>query len=366
MVMLFKQWISKETLFYHVPEPLVLESGCVLSGITLAYRTWGMLNEAGNNAILVCHALTGSSDADDWFSGFFGEGHVCDPARHYIVCINVLGSCYGSTGPTSLNPATNKPYGSDFPSITVRDIVKAQAMLARSLGIHSFELIFGGSLGGMQVLEWALLFPDMVKAIVPIATTAKHSPWAIGLSDAQRSAICADANWQGGHYYQPYRPPAAGLATARMIAMCTYRSKASFDFKFARRHQDNREDLFAIESYLRYQGDKLVKRFDANSYIILSKSMDSHDISRGRGGDVRRTLSDIHHPALVVSITSDVLYWPAEQEELVEYIPNAESAVLNSPHGHDAFLIDMAVLDGHIVRFLQRSAELKSTASTTR
>jgi homoserine O-acetyltransferase len=359
--MIFENWISKETLFYHSPESMVLESGLVLPRITLAYRTWGRLNAAGDNAILVCHALTGSADANDWFSGFFGDGHVCDPAHHYIICINVLGSCYGSTGPTSLNPESNKPYGSDFPAITVRDIVKAQAMLARSLGIQSFDLLFGGSLGGMQVLEWALLYPDMVKAIVPIAAPAKHSAWAIGLSDTQRCAIYADANWQGGHYYQPYRPPAAGLATARMIAMCTYRSKESFDLKFSRRRQEDRKDLFAIESYLRYQGEKLVKRFDANSYIILSKSMDSHDISRGRGGDIRRTLSEIHQPALVVSIPSDVLYWPTEQEELVEYMPNAECAVLESPHGHDAFLIDMEILNKQIVRFQQRISELKTT-----
>jgi homoserine O-acetyltransferase len=363
--MIFEDWISKEILFYHAPEPLVLESGSILPQVTLAYRTWGELNAAGDNAILVCHALTGSSDADDWFAGFFGDGGVCDSSRKFIVCINVVGSCYGSTGPTSINPETSRPYGSDFPVVTVRDIVKAQALLVESLGIQSFEVIFGGSLGGMQVLEWALMYPDLVKSLVPIAVPAKHSPWAIGLSDAQRCAIYADVNWQKGHYYQPYNPPVAGLAAARMVAMCTYRSKASFDAKFSRQRQEGNKNLFAIESYLRYQGEKLGKRFDANSYIVLSKSMDSHDISSGRGDDIGKTLAKINQPVLVVSITSDVLYLPEEQEELAAHMPNAELAVLDSPHGHDAFLIDMETLNKQILQFMRRVSELKTTASST-
>ena len=356
----YQEWISKETRFYHSPEPLVLESGLILPQVTQAYRTWGKLNREGTNAILICHALTGSSDADDWFSGFFGAGCVCDPESKFILCINVLGSCYGSTGPTSLNPGSNEPYGSDFPSVTVRDMVKAQAQVALSLGIKSFEVIFGGSLGGMQVLEWAILYPEMVRAIVPIACPAKHSAWAIGLSEAQRCAIYADGNWQGGHYYLPYDPPAAGLMTARMIAMCSYRSMASFEKKFSRRLQNDKRNLFAIESYLRYQGEKLVRRFDANSYIILSKTMDSHDISRDRGDTVKEILAEIHQPALVISITSDLLYWPDEQQELVDNIPNAELVVLDSPHGHDAFLIDMDFLNRQILRFINPVAVPKA------
>ncbi len=324
---------DENTRFLALPHPLVLESKEVLDRVTAAYRTWGELDSSASNGVLICHALTGSANADEWWEPLIGAGRALDPDRDFIVCSNVLGSCYGTTGPTSIDPATASPYGGAFPKITVRDMVALQCALLRHLGIRRLRLVIGGSLGGMQVLEWALAAPDLVEAIVPIAISGRHSPWAIALSEAQRQAI--------------YLDPVKGLAIARMIAMATYRSYASFESRFGRARN---EDSYSVESWLRNHGDKLVHRFDANCYLRLTEAMDSHDVSRGRG-DYEDVLGTIRQPALVVSIDSDVLYPPVEQEELASLMPHAVLRTLNSPNGHDSFLTDAAVVSDMVLDF---------------
>ncbi|MBD3885019.1 homoserine O-acetyltransferase [Phormidium tenue FACHB-886] len=346
----YQQFIPPETQFYHLSEPFHLESGAVLWDVQIAYQTWGQLNVNRDNAVWICHALTGWPDAADWWESLFGTGKAFDPDIDFVVCSNVLGSCYGTTGPTSLNLQTGKPYGAAFPEITVRDMVRLQAVLLEALSIQRLKLAIGGSLGGMQVLEWALLYPEKVAAIALIAASGKHSAWCIGLSEAQRQAIYADPAWQNGNY-APTDPPAAGLAVARMIAMNLYRSWASFEERFGRqRHIEQPGQPYAIASYLHHQGQKLVERFDANTYVRLTQAMDSHDVSRDRG-EYAAVLAQIHQPALIVAIDSDILYPPIEQQELAALMPAAQLQFLYSRHGHDAFLIDMDALNDLIVSF---------------
>ncbi len=359
----YPQIISPLTQIYQLPQPLRLESGEMLMQAQVAYRTWGQLNAAGDNAVLICHALTGWADADQWWEPMLGAGKAFDTDRDFIVCSNILGSCYGTTGPTSLNPATGKSYAAEFPAITVRDMVQVQAALVEALGIQTLQLVVGGSLGGMQVLEWAMLYPERVRAIAPMAVSGRHSAWCIGLSEAQRQAIYADPNWNDGNY-DPDHPPARGLAVARMMAMSTYRSWTSFTDRFGRQvAESDRESPFAIASYLRYQGQKLVERFDANTYITLTHAMDSHDIGRDRPGGYEAALHSIRHPALIVAIDSDILYPPTEQQELATLMPNAQLAWLRSHHGHDAFLINMDELNQLVIDF--RKAVARDTSSRT-
>jgi homoserine O-acetyltransferase/O-succinyltransferase len=367
--MSYQHFVSDNTQIHRLSEPFQLESGQQLMNVQVAYRTWGQLNAAGNNAVLVCHALTGWADVDDWWEPLLGDGRSLDQGRDFIVCSNILGSCYGTTGPTSVQPETGKPYGANFPAITIRDMVHLQAVLLEALGVRSLRLAIGGSLGGMQVLEWALLYPNRVQAIAPIAAPGRHSAWCIGLGEAQRQAIFADPNWQDGHY-SPDQPPSQGLAIARMMAMITYRSWASFTERFGRHyHCDSpyhpSRQQFAIANYLHYQGEKLVERFDANSYVVLTHAMDSHDVGRDRQ-DYESVLRSISHPTLVVAIDSDVLYPPVEQQELADLIPNAQLAWLNSTHGHDAFLIDTEALNQLVLRFRHQLNTLAppTTAST--
>jgi len=345
-------FVAPETRAIDRPGEFPLELGGSLKDVRVAYRTWGSLAPGGDNAVVVCHALTGSADVDRWWAKMFGPGQALDPEKDFIVCSNILGSCYGTTGPVSPDPDTGRPYLGAFPPITIRDMVLLQGELARLLGIRRIRMVIGGSLGGMQALEWALLFPQMVESIVPIASPARHSPWAIGLSEAQRQTIFADPRWRGGQYH-PDDPPAQGLAAARMMAMCTYRSRESFEQRFGRRPQT--ADLFAVESYLRYQGQALVDRFDAATYVGLTKAMDTHDVSRGRG-EVEEVLRGIQQPALVVSIPSDVLYLPDEQQELAEHLPRGRLVHLESPHGHDAFLIEVERLSAMVAEFRGRAA----------
>ncbi|MBK4728349.1 homoserine O-acetyltransferase [Oxynema sp. CENA135] len=355
------QWfISPNTQFCELPEPILLESGEMLGNVQVGYRTWGKLNAARDNAVVICHALTGWADADEWWEPLFGPGRAFDPEQDFIICSNVLGSCYGTTGPTSVNPATGCPYGPDFPRITIRDMVRVQAALLEVLGVEQIKLVVGGSLGGMQVLEWAILYADKVEAIASIAASGRHSAWCIGLSEAQRQAIYADPNWRGG-LYTIDEPPAAGLAAARMMAMCTYRAWGSFEQRFSRTVQE--DGRLAIASYLQHQGDKLVKRFDANTYITLTQAMDTHDLSRGLE-DYYKVLARISQPASIVAIDSDLLYPPTEQQELATYMPNAQLSWLHSPHGHDAFLIDMEELNAILVNF--RHEQLKRHRSNSR
>ena len=339
---------SPETRSSTLPRPFALESGVDLPEVTVAYRTWGRLAPSGDNAVLVCHALTGSADVDSWWPALLGPGRALDPERDYVVCTNVLGSCYGTTGPTSPRPGGGEPWGPEFPAITVRDMVRVQREALAVLGVRRLRLVIGGSLGGMQALEWAATFPDLVAAVAVIAAPGRHPAWGTALGAAQRAAIAADPRFRGGRY-PAAEGPRDGLAAARMIAMCSYRSPASFDQRFGR--EVGADGRFEVERYLQHHGDALVARFDANTYLALVAAMDSHDIARGRGAweDVLRTLLV---PTLLVAIDSDVLYPSAELEELAELLPDASLVTLSSPHGHDAFLIAGEQVDAIVRGFL--------------
>ena len=341
------RWLSAETRYLELAGPLPLESGEVVDQPVVAYRTWGRLNRDGTNAVLVCHALTGSADADDWWAGMLGPGKALDPERDFIVCSNVLGGCYGSSGPLSPTPDGGRRQGGDFPRVTVRDMVHLQRRLLEALGVGRLALVIGPSLGGMQVLEWAALFPERVAAIAPIGVSGRHSAWCIGIGESQRRAIFLDPDWQDGRYALD-RPPRRGLAVARMIAMCSYRSWDNFEARFGRALQD--EGDFAVSSYLNYQGEKLHRRFDANTYVRLTRAMDTHDLARGRG-DYAAVLAGIDMPALVVSVDSDVLYPPHEQAELARLLPDARYELLSTPAGHDGFLIETGTLGRMVLSF---------------
>jgi homoserine O-acetyltransferase len=338
-----------------------LELGSSLP-VSVAYREWGKLNAAGDNAVIVCHALTGNADADRWWGRMFGPGRALDLEKDYVLCSNILGSCYGTTGPTSIEPGTGLPWRGRFPQITVRDMVRVQAELARRLGVKRIRLVVGGSLGGMQTLEWGFMYPELVEAIVPIACSARHSAWCIGISEAQRQTNYADPRWLGGHY-EPAEPPSAGLAAARMAAMITYRSMPSFEQRFGRRAQA--ADVFAVESYLRYQGQQLVDRFDAATYVTLTRAMDTHDVSRGRG-DFDEVLRSVKLPTLVISIDSDALYLPEEQRAIADGIPGARFERLESQDGHDAFLIDVDRVSQLVAEFRGRPAEVRAPRAAVR
>ncbi|MEM8982304.1 MAG: homoserine O-acetyltransferase [Pseudomonadota bacterium] len=342
--------ISPATQWFSLPGPLRLDSGAELVGGQLAYRTWGQLAADGRNAVLVCHALTGSADVDTWWPGLIGAGLALDPANDFIVCSNVLGSCYGSSGPLSRRPGSDALYGGEFPRLTIRDIIRAQRKLIDALGIRQLRLVIGPSLGGMQTLEWAATYPELVSAIAPIGVSGRHSAWCIATSEAQRQAIFADPNWQGGRY-SPAQAPERGLAAARMMAMVSYRSWANFESRFGRSLQpDSDAHDFQVQSYLAHQGRRINERFDAVSYVRLTESMDTHDIARGRG-DYPAVLAALTMPALVVSVPSDVLYPPHEQQILAQHLPAAELVELDSEHGHDGFLIATDALSAEIRRW---------------
>ena len=366
---------TESVTLFPAERPFMLDSGRTLAPVTVAYETYGSLNAAGDNAVLVCHALTGNahaggfSSADPrtagWWEPLIGPGCGLDTSRYFVVCSNFLGSCYGTTGPTSLDPSTGSPYGPDFPQMTVRDMVRLQKALLDHLGVKSLRTVIGGSLGGMQVLEWGVMYPEQVRSIVPIATAAQHSPWCIGLNDIARQAIMNDPAWRGGRYDLSAQPR-AGLSLARQVAMMSYRSDISFLARFGRERQaspesgpqaagDARFDFrnpYQVESYLRYQGEKLVNRFDANAYIAISRAMDLHDIAYGRGS-VREVLGALTMPALCVGITSDVLYPVHEQKTIAGMIPQSTYRDISSPHGHDAFLIEYDQVAAAVTAFLR-------------
>lgn len=330
-----------------MPGDFVLENGERLRDVTIAFRTWGDPANGTNNAVLICHALTGSADVDAWWPNIIGAGKAFDPAYDYIICANILGSCYGTTGPVSLKPGSSERYRADFPRISVRDMVELQRILLDELGVARLELITGPSLGGMQALEWAAIYPDRVDSIVPIGVGGRHSAWCIGVSEAQRAAIAADPNWNSG-FYSDESPPERGLAAARMMAVCTYRSWRSFDQRFGR--EQRAPDEFEVQSYLRHQGAKINSRFDANTYVTLTHAMHTHDVSRGRG-EYLDVLASISQPTLVVSVSTDALYPPEEQQLLAEHLPAASYEILDSLHGHDGFLIETEALGKKIARF---------------
>jgi homoserine O-acetyltransferase len=320
--------------FFQLPSPLQLESGETLAGARVAYRTWGQLNATRDNVVWVCHALTANDDVLDWWPGLFGEGYFFDPADWFIVCANILGSCYGSTCPLDVDPATGEARFQQFPLLTIRDLVAAHEALRQELGLTHIHTLIGGSMGGQQALEWAVSQPEAFAHLVVIATSARHSAWGIAFNEAQRLAIEADAT------YHENRPSGgdAGLAAARAVALLSYRG---YDAYSATQTDldDNRLRDFRASSYQRYQGNKLVARFDAYSYVVLTRAMDSHHLGRGRGG-VAAALASIRARTLVLGITSDVLFPLAEQHLLAQGIPGAVYSELDSSYGHDGFLLE--------------------------
>lgn len=366
---------TKYVTLFDETNPLPMDIGVQFAPVTVAYETYGELNADGTNAILVCHALTGSAHAAGyssenpksigWWDSFIGEGKPLDTSKYFVICSNFLGSCYGTTGPSSVNPNTRKPYGLLFPQMTVRDMVKVQKALIVYLGVKKLKTVIGGSLGGMQVLEWALMYPRLVESIIPIATAAQHSAWCVGLNDLARQAIMNDPDWRNGDYYS-YGQPEKGLSLARQIAMISYRSEKEFEQRFGRERQKTNgstatyqfdtTNLFQVESYLRYQGKKLVNRFDANTYIYITRAMDLHDVALGRG-TIEDTLGSIKVPTLSIGIDSDILYPAREQKVLARLISGSTYREITSPYGHDAFLIEFDQMAQHVREFL---SELQS------
>ncbi|TVQ66421.1 MAG: homoserine O-acetyltransferase [Balneolaceae bacterium] len=343
----FNQGITHETL----QTPFRTEAGVVFNDAPVAYKTWGTLNTSRDNVILIFHALTGHAAANEWFSGIFGEGKLCDPSQNFIICINVPGSPYGSLNPWTVNPATGSPYRNDFPLITVRDMVRFQQQLLDQLDVSGIDTVVGGSLGGMQALEFCLM-DNRAKSALLIAMGKAHSPWAIGISHAQRAAITSDPEWKSGNYVKG-EGPVNGLAAARMMAMITYRTPSDYEKKFGRNLQ-NQNGQFQIESYLNYQGQKLAGRFDAHCYLSLTKTMDSHDIARERGS-YAEVLNQINIPAYVIGIDSDLLYPVNEQKELAAMLPGGEYHEIRSAYGHDAFLIEFSQMNTIIEKFQRKN-----------
>lgn len=327
-------------------EPLLLESGAKLNQLKIAYNTYGTLNDSGTNVIWICHAFTASSDVESWWPGMIGPNQVFDPQHHFIVCANILGSCYGTTGPLSINPETGKPYFGGFPNITIRDMVAAHERLRIYLGINRIALLIGASMGGQQALEWSIQNPLLVKKLVLIATNARHSPWGIAFNEAQRMAISADSSFGKDQEDAGI----AGMKAARAIALLSYRSYDSYLL----RQEDpdvSKIDSFKVSSYQQHQGNKLADRFNAYSYWTLSKAMDSHNIARNRAS-VELVLSTIQAQTLVIGIKSDLLFPIEEQQTLALFIPSAGYTVIPSLFGHDGFLIETQAIRRAIQVFI--------------
>lgn len=325
--------------------PFNLESGAVIPGFRLAYTTAGQLSEAKDNVVWIFHALTGNSDPFDWWSGLVGTGKIIDPARYFIVCVNMPGSCYGSTGPLDYNPRTGEPWYHEFPFFTPRDMARAYHYLRLHLGIERIWLGMGGSMGGQQLLEWATEEPHLFEKIIPMATNAFHSAWGKAFNASQRMCIEADPTWKERH------PQAGmeGMKVARSIALLSYRHYRTY----AATQQDDPERLehYRAESYQRYQGEKLAARFNAFSYHALTKGMDAHHLGRSRGS-IHEALASIRAKTLVIGIDTDVLYPPEEQEYIARQIPGGQFALLHSHYGHDAFLVEYEKLEKMISPFL--------------
>lgn len=328
--------------------PLHLECGETLPQFQISYQTWGRLNADRSNVIWVCHALTGNTDVATWWPGMLGKDAPFDPEKYFIVCANVIGSCYGSTYALSPNYNNGDAYYYDFPIITIRDIVYGFQELRNFLGIEKIHLLTGGSLGGQQVLEWAILEPNLIEFCVPIATNAYHSPWGIAFNEAQRMAIEADKSWGR----KENSAGKTGMKAARATALLSYRNYNTYHLT---QHEENGDkyDDFKATSYQQYQGEKLGKRFDAFAYWTLSKAMDSHHVGRGRGG-LEQALNQIKAKTLVIGIDSDVLFPPSEQAEIAKYIPGAQLEIISSLYGHDGFLIETERI-GELIRALKKA-----------
>ncbi|KAF5369724.1 hypothetical protein D9757_011995 [Collybiopsis confluens] len=364
------------------PNALIAE----LREVPVAYKTWGTLNEARDNVMIICHAFTSSADDSDWWGPLMGSGKAFDPRRYFVFCANVLGSPYGTASPISINPDTGKIYGPDFPPTSIRDdsVCRLHKLVLDHLGVNSVAVVIGGSMGGMAVLEWPLCTaPNYAKHIIPLATSARHSAWCISLGEAQRQSIYSDPGYLGGYYTTQ---PSSGLAAARMSAMLTYRSRDSFESRFGRKaplQKESRQSPLTppgspkiqakddarvahndgyrnSKSYLRYQGDKFIARFDANCYIHITRKLDTHDVARdralrGENEDAAfvRILSTLPARALVINISTHGLFTPSEQKEMAAHIPGAELVTVQSPDGHDGFLLEFEQINTHIMSFLK-------------
>lgn len=386
-----------ETRYADLPNPLPLECGRSLFPVRIAYETYGQLSPTRDNVIMVCHALSGDAHVAGWsveaapsaLDGFgaeeksskaglgwwdtlIGPGKALDTDRYFVICTNLIGSCRGSTGPASLNPATGRPYGLDFPVVTVGDMVRAQRRLLDLLGIERLLAVMGGSLGGMQALEWAVSYPGSVRGCITTASTAHLSAQGVAWNAIARNAIMADPDWQGGSYYGTGRQPDAGIGVARMVGHITYLSARSVNEKFGRRLQDRdsysftvTEPDFAVESYLRHQSESFARRFDANSYLYISRALTYFDLTRSHGGgSLQRALSKAQARFLLISFTSDWLYPPRDSQELEAALRAAGKDVeyhnLDKPYGHDSFLLDVEDQAPIIADFLGRTAGARS------
>ncbi|AWV21231.1 Homoserine O-acetyltransferase [Roseomonas mucosa] len=359
---------------------LALDCGMTIAPMAVAYRTYGRLNADASNAILICHALTGDqyvaephpvTGRDGWWKGVVGPGDAIDTDRFFVICANVLGGCMGSTGPReemtdAEGRGLGRPWGTDFPAVTIRDMVRAQARLVEHLGITRLLAVVGGSMGGMQALEWAATFPGRVFACVAIATAAHHSAQNIAFDEVGRAAIHSDPDWKGGRYWEDGRIPARGLSVARMVAHITYLSEAALARKFGRRLQGAKaltflEDVFQVESYLRHQGSTFVRRFDANSYLTITRAMDYFDLSAEHGGDLSLAFQGTQTRFLLTSFTSDWLFPTEEAREIVRALNKAAANVsfleIASDKGHDAFLLDEPEFRHTLRGFLRGAAE---------
>jgi homoserine O-acetyltransferase len=333
--------------YFQYQQPFTLEGGQTLPALTIAYHSYGQLNANKDNVIWICHALTANSDAQDWWPGMIGDGLLFDTSSHFVICANILGSCYGTTGPLSVNPHTGQLYYHSFPFITIRDIVKAHMLLREHLGIKRIHLLTGGSIGGYQALEWALMEQEVVDNLLLLTTSAAESAWGIAVHTAQRLAIEADTSWN-----EP-NPDAGikGMKAARAIGMLTYRS---YEILVEKQTDPdvNKLDDFKASSYINHQGEKLVKRFNAYTYWMLTKAMDSHNIARRRAKDLASVLKTIPHKTLIIGISSDILCPVAEQVFMAQNMPKATYIEINSAYGHDGFLVEIEKITEHVRNWL--------------
>ncbi len=335
--------------YFQYQHPFTLENGQSLPELTIAYHSYGRLNASKDNVIWICHALTANSDAQDWWPGMIGKGLLLDPDKHFIICANILGSCYGSTGPLSINPASDSPYYNSFPIVTIRDMVKAHILLREHLGIAKIELLIGGSIGGYQALEWAIMEKEAIENLLLLTTAAAESAWGIAVHTAQRLAIEADTTWK-----EPRQDAGLkGMKAARAIGMLTYRNYEVLVEK--QTDPDiNKIDDFKASSYINHQGDKLVKRFNAYTYWMLTKAMDSHNIARGRADSLQTVLKTIHHKTLIMGVSTDILCPVQEQKFIAENMPHAKYIEITSSYGHDGFLVEAEKITKHVSGWLAK------------
>ncbi len=343
---------------YTSKEAFRLENGSVLNGIEIAYHTYGKLNNTRSNVLWVCHALTANSDVESWWPGLVGEGFTLDPKDYFIVCANILGSHYGTTGPLHENPLTGQPHYQLFPELSIRDMVKAHQLLASHLGIEEIEVLVGGSLGGQQALEWAIDEPGRINNLILLATNAKHSPWGIAFNESQRLAIYADRTYYAGGKHGGEK----GLSAARSIALLSYRNYATYG-QTQSEENDEQSRAFKAASYQRYQGKKLVDRFNSYSYVRLSQAMDSHNVGRDRGG-VLKALEKVKANTLVIGIKTDVLFPVNEQQFLARHIQNATYAEVDSLYGHDGFLLEVKKIGELIEKHLEPANKQEQILTT--